>query len=76
MLYRTQLPWDIPDKTPLISPLNGIHDRAYVSVNGVSVCIDLTGYVGERACIIKSVCVGVSGCNGKRHYVGNKRDRA
>ncbi|XP_056610898.1 beta-galactosidase-1-like protein isoform X3 [Triplophysa dalaica] len=36
MLYRTTLPRNVPEPTPLISPLNGIRDRAYVSVNGVS----------------------------------------
>ncbi|KAI4905122.1 hypothetical protein NFI96_021417 [Prochilodus magdalenae] len=35
MLYRTLLPRNLPEPTPLISPMNGIHDRAYVSVNGV-----------------------------------------
>ncbi|KAJ3591741.1 hypothetical protein NHX12_006873 [Muraenolepis orangiensis] len=35
MLYRTTLPRELLEPTPLISPLNGIHDRAYVSVNGV-----------------------------------------
>ncbi|XP_068185091.1 beta-galactosidase-1-like protein [Antennarius striatus] len=35
MLYRTMLPRDLSQPTPLISPLNGVHDRAYVSVNGV-----------------------------------------
>ncbi|XP_062313396.1 beta-galactosidase-1-like protein isoform X1 [Osmerus eperlanus] len=35
MLYRTKLPRDLPESTPLISPLNGVHDRAYVSVAGV-----------------------------------------
>lgn len=35
MLYRTILPRDLSEPTPLISPLNGVHDRAYVSVNGV-----------------------------------------
>ncbi|KAJ8004411.1 hypothetical protein DPEC_G00135440 [Dallia pectoralis] len=35
MLYRTKLPRDLPESTPLICPLNGVHDRAYVSVNGV-----------------------------------------
>uniref|UniRef100_A0A3Q3GBR6 Galactosidase, beta 1-like n=1 Tax=Labrus bergylta TaxID=56723 RepID=A0A3Q3GBR6_9LABR len=35
MLYRTRLPRDLPQPTPLISPLNGVHDRAYVSINGV-----------------------------------------
>lgn len=36
MLYRTMLPRHLSEPTPLISPLNGVHDRAYVSVNGVS----------------------------------------
>lgn len=35
VLYRTTLPRDLWEPTPLISPLNGVHDRAYVSVNGV-----------------------------------------
>ncbi|KAM6978431.1 LOW QUALITY PROTEIN: beta-galactosidase-1-like protein [Tautogolabrus adspersus] len=35
MLYRTRLPRDLPQPTPLISPMNGVHDRAYVSINGV-----------------------------------------
>nr|XP_040057137.1 beta-galactosidase-1-like protein [Gasterosteus aculeatus aculeatus] len=35
VLYRTTLPRDLSEPTPLISPLNGVHDRAYVSVNGV-----------------------------------------
>ncbi|CAL1582387.1 unnamed protein product [Knipowitschia caucasica] len=35
VLYRTTLPRDLSEPTPLICPLNGIHDRAYVSVNGV-----------------------------------------
>uniref|UniRef100_A0A3Q3VTP2 Uncharacterized protein n=1 Tax=Mola mola TaxID=94237 RepID=A0A3Q3VTP2_MOLML len=35
ILYRTTLPRDLSQPTPLTSPLNGVHDRAYVSVNGV-----------------------------------------
>ncbi|KAK2839709.1 hypothetical protein Q5P01_013449 [Channa striata] len=35
MLYQTTLPRDLSESTPLISPLNGVHDRAYVSINGV-----------------------------------------
>ncbi|MBN3295206.1 BGAL galactosidase, partial [Amia calva] len=35
VLYRTKLPRTLEDKTPLISPLNGVHDRGYVLVNGV-----------------------------------------
>ncbi|XP_061926003.1 beta-galactosidase-1-like protein isoform X2 [Entelurus aequoreus] len=34
MLYQTTLPRDLSEPTPLISPMNGVHDRAYVSVNG------------------------------------------
>lgn len=37
VLYRTTLPVDCSAPTPLSSPLNGIHDRAYVSVDGVAV---------------------------------------
>lgn len=36
MLYRTRLPRDLSRPTPLLSPLNGVRDRAYVSINGVS----------------------------------------
>ncbi|XP_077435761.1 beta-galactosidase-1-like protein isoform X1 [Vanacampus margaritifer] len=35
VLYQTTLPRDLTEPTPLISPLNGVRDRAYVSVNGV-----------------------------------------
>ncbi|XP_059895539.1 beta-galactosidase-1-like protein [Gadus macrocephalus] len=35
MLYRTKLPRELWEPTPLISPLNGVHDRAYVTINGV-----------------------------------------
>ncbi|CAL8321623.1 unnamed protein product [Merluccius merluccius] len=35
MLYRTKLPRDLWEPTPLISPLNGVHDRAYITINGV-----------------------------------------
>nr|XP_020744208.1 beta-galactosidase isoform X1 [Odocoileus virginianus texanus] len=36
VLYRTTLPEDYSNPTPLSSPTNGVHDRAYVSVNGVA----------------------------------------
>lgn len=36
VLYRTTLPVNCSQPTPLSSPLNGVHDRAYVSVDGVS----------------------------------------
>uniref|UniRef100_A0A8C5ANM8 Beta-galactosidase n=1 Tax=Gadus morhua TaxID=8049 RepID=A0A8C5ANM8_GADMO len=35
VLYRTKLPVNCSSPTPLSSPLNGVHDRAYVSVDGV-----------------------------------------
>ncbi|XP_036122312.1 beta-galactosidase isoform X1 [Molossus molossus] len=35
VLYRTTLPEDCSDPTPLSAPFGGVHDRAYVSVDGV-----------------------------------------
>lgn len=35
VLYRTTLPQDCSNPTPLSSPLSGVHDRAYVAVDGV-----------------------------------------
>ncbi|XP_058513131.1 beta-galactosidase [Ochotona princeps] len=35
MLYRTTLPQNCSQPTPLSSPLSGVHDRAYVAVDGV-----------------------------------------
>ncbi|XP_014403867.1 PREDICTED: beta-galactosidase [Myotis brandtii] len=35
VLYRTTLPEDCSEPTPLSSPHRGVHDRAYVSVDGV-----------------------------------------
>uniref|UniRef100_K9J2B7 Beta-galactosidase n=1 Tax=Desmodus rotundus TaxID=9430 RepID=K9J2B7_DESRO len=35
VLYRTTLPEDCGSPTPLSSPFSGVHDRAYVSVDGV-----------------------------------------
>ncbi|XP_072324189.1 beta-galactosidase-like [Scyliorhinus torazame] len=35
MLYRTPLPQTIEIPLPLMSPLNAVHDRGYVLVNGV-----------------------------------------
>ncbi|XP_007946856.2 beta-galactosidase [Orycteropus afer afer] len=35
VLYRTTLPNNCSYPTPLSTPTNGVHDRAYVSVNGV-----------------------------------------
>ncbi|XP_023661829.2 beta-galactosidase-1-like protein [Paramormyrops kingsleyae] len=61
MLYRTKLPKMLHDKTPLISPLNGVHDRAYVSVNGVyqgllerdtTLAVNVTGQQGDQLDIV------------------------
>ncbi|XP_026151752.1 beta-galactosidase-1-like protein isoform X2 [Mastacembelus armatus] len=61
MLYRTTLPRDLSEPTPLISPLNGIHDRAYVSVNGVfqgllerdtALVMNITGQQGDTVDIL------------------------
>nr|XP_004033859.1 beta-galactosidase isoform X3 [Gorilla gorilla gorilla] len=35
VLYRTTLPQDCSNPAPLSSPLNGVHDRAYVAVDGI-----------------------------------------
>lgn len=57
VLYRTRLPVDCNTPTPLSSPMNGVHDRAYVSVNGVSVgilernkilTVNVTGKAGSQ----------------------------
>ncbi|KAA0722046.1 Beta-galactosidase [Triplophysa tibetana] len=34
MLYQTMLPVDCSKPIPLSSPLNGVHDRAYISIDG------------------------------------------
>lgn len=61
MLYRTVLPRDLSEPTPLISPLNGVHDRAYVSVNGVYqgllerdtvLVLNITGQQGDTVDIL------------------------
>ncbi|XP_073333127.1 beta-galactosidase-like [Pagrus major] len=61
VLYRTALPVDCSTPTPLSSPLNGVHDRAYVSVNGVAVgilernkviSINVTGKAGSQVDIL------------------------
>ncbi|XP_062258601.1 beta-galactosidase-1-like protein [Platichthys flesus] len=61
VLYRTTLPRDLSEPTPLISPLNGVHDRAYVSVNGVYrgllerdtvLVMNITGHQGETLDIL------------------------
>uniref|UniRef100_H3C259 Beta-galactosidase n=1 Tax=Tetraodon nigroviridis TaxID=99883 RepID=H3C259_TETNG len=61
VLYRTSLPVDCSTPTPLSSPLNGVHDRAYVSIDGVPVgilernhriTINVTGKVGSQLDIL------------------------
>ncbi|XP_076583482.1 beta-galactosidase [Chaetodon auriga] len=61
VLYRTTLPVNCTTPTPLSSPLNGVHDRAYVSVDGVSVgvlernmalTVNVTGAAGSRLDIL------------------------
>ncbi|XP_056227399.1 beta-galactosidase [Seriola aureovittata] len=61
VLYRTTLPVTCSTSTPLSSPLNGVHDRAYVSVDGVSVgilerdkaiTVNVTGKAGSQVDIL------------------------
>ncbi|XP_061883069.1 beta-galactosidase [Entelurus aequoreus] len=61
MLYRTELPVDCSTPMPLSSPLNGVHDRAYVSVNGMAagilernkvLSINVTGQAGSRVDVL------------------------
>uniref|UniRef100_A0A8C4E8R7 Beta-galactosidase n=1 Tax=Dicentrarchus labrax TaxID=13489 RepID=A0A8C4E8R7_DICLA len=61
VLYRTALPVDCSTPTPLSSPLNGVHDRAYVSVDGVAVgilernkaiTVNVTGKAGSQVDIL------------------------
>ncbi|XP_008314878.1 beta-galactosidase [Cynoglossus semilaevis] len=61
VLYRTFLPLACITPIPLSSPLNGVHDRAYVSINGVAVgilernkvlSINVTGNAGSQLDIL------------------------
>uniref|UniRef100_A0A4W5LFX6 Galactosidase, beta 1-like n=1 Tax=Hucho hucho TaxID=62062 RepID=A0A4W5LFX6_9TELE len=61
MLYRTKLPRDLPEDTALISPLNGVHDRAYISVRGVfqgllerdtTLVMNVTGKQGDQVDVL------------------------
>ncbi|XP_072416594.1 beta-galactosidase [Chiloscyllium punctatum] len=61
MLYRNTLPINCTEGTPLASPENGIHDRAYVMVDGVFQgilernkinTINITGQAGSRLDIL------------------------
>ena len=68
VLYRTSLPVDCSAPTPLSSPLNGVHDRAYVSVDGVSlifnsvlqVCIYSTSFM-IAGCFYGCLCSDKTG---------------
>lgn len=60
VLYRTTLPVNC-STTPLSSPQNGVHDRAYVSIDGVAVGIleryktitmNVTGHAGSQLDIL------------------------
>ncbi|XP_048419814.1 beta-galactosidase isoform X2 [Stegostoma tigrinum] len=61
MLYRNTLPMNCTEGTPLASPQNGVHDRAYVMVDGVFQgimernkvnTINITGQTGSRLDIL------------------------
>uniref|UniRef100_A0A8C0UVP8 Beta-galactosidase n=1 Tax=Cyanistes caeruleus TaxID=156563 RepID=A0A8C0UVP8_CYACU len=61
VLYRTTLPKSCVEPTPLSSPFNGVHDRAYVSVDGIpqgvlerdkSLMINITGQAGANLDIL------------------------
>ncbi|XP_006636774.2 beta-galactosidase-1-like protein [Lepisosteus oculatus] len=61
MLYQTKLPRTLEQATPLISPLNGVHDRGYVLVNGMfqgvlerdtTLVLNVTGKEGDQLDIL------------------------
>ncbi|NWH75795.1 BGAL galactosidase, partial [Piaya cayana] len=61
VLYRTMLPRNFTEPTQLSSPFNGVHDRAYVSVDGVpqgvlerddSLTVNITGMAGANLDIL------------------------
>ncbi|KAK7912897.1 hypothetical protein WMY93_013108 [Mugilogobius chulae] len=61
VLYRTTLPFNCSKPTPLSSPVNGVHDRAYVSVDGVAagvldrfknITVNVTGKAGSQVDIL------------------------
>lgn len=59
VLYRTTLPADCSTPTPLSSPLNGVHDRAYVSVDGVSQAT--TGFLTPEYLVVVNLKAKVEG---------------
>ncbi|KFQ21958.1 Beta-galactosidase, partial [Merops nubicus] len=61
VLYRTTLPKNCTEPTQLSAPFNGVHDRAYVSVDGVpqgvlerekTLMINITGKAGANLDIL------------------------
>nr|XP_020030759.1 beta-galactosidase isoform X2 [Castor canadensis] len=61
VLYRTTLPQDCRNLTALSSPFNGVHDRAYVAVDGVPqgilernnvITLNITGKAGATVDIL------------------------
>ncbi|KAF7217963.1 beta-galactosidase [Nothobranchius furzeri] len=61
VLYRTSLPVNCSEPTPLSSPLNGVNDRAYVSVSGSAVgilernkvlSVNVTGKAGSQVDVL------------------------
>lgn len=61
VLYRTILPVNCSKPTPLSSPLNGVHDRAYVSVDGVAmgvlernkaITVNVTGHARSQVDVL------------------------
>ncbi|XP_056312467.1 beta-galactosidase [Danio aesculapii] len=61
MLYQTVLPVNCVKPTPLSSPLNGVHDRAYISIDGIAagilernkaLSINITGKAGSRVDVL------------------------
>ncbi|KAM9770520.1 beta-galactosidase [Menidia menidia] len=61
VFYRMTLPFNCSSPTPLSSPMNGVHDRAYVSVDGVFagilernkvITVNVTGKAGSQVDIL------------------------
>ncbi|XP_043093436.1 beta-galactosidase [Puntigrus tetrazona] len=61
MLYQTVLPVNCLKPTPLSSPLNGVHDRAYISIDGIAagilernkaLTINITGKAGSHVDVL------------------------
>ncbi|NP_001017547.1 beta-galactosidase precursor [Danio rerio] len=61
VLYQTVLPVNCVKPTPLSSPLNGVHDRAYISIDGIAagilernkaLSINITGKAGSHVDVL------------------------